>query len=190
MTDRNWDAELAKIDRQLASLSDEELRRPAPRGGALPAPVAPASAAAGASAGASAAAPARAAGGGGAAAPWQGWARTAVAVAGAVGLWYWPWPGSCGAPVLGMVAASGAVSLLGVWGAVGTWRHRQPVLHVLSLLAALWGGVLAARDVLPRTGYAIPTAAHPATWQCDAPAPSGAPAPGPLAAVRTLLFGA
>jgi hypothetical protein len=30
----------------------------------------------------------------------------------------------------------------------------------------LWGLVLASIDVLPRTGYAIPTAAHPATWAC------------------------
>jgi hypothetical protein len=43
--------------------------------------------------------------------------------------------------------------------------------------------VLAARDVLPRVGYAVPTAEHPASWSCDADpaAPPNAPpnaAPG------------
>jgi hypothetical protein len=40
------------------------------------------------------------------------------------------------------------------------------VAHTLSLLVLLWGLVLAAREVLPRTGYAR----HVRTWSC----PSGA----------------
>jgi hypothetical protein len=188
VTDRNWDAELAKIDRQLASLSDEALRqgveRPAVPAGAAPAAGPRQRTAVG---------PAGATGGvGGAAAPaeaWHGWARTAVAVAAAAGLWYWPWPGVCGPPVMGLVGAAGGVMLLGGWSAAGTWRHRQGVLHVLSLLALVWGGVVAARDVLPRVGYAIPTAAHPATWQCEVAPPSPTlPAGSPLALVRSLLF--
>jgi hypothetical protein len=186
MTDRNWDAELAKIDRQLASLSDEALRQGTERP-AIPAGVAPAGAVprgrpiTGPVGGAVAAA--------GAAPAWHGWARTAVAVAAAAGLWYWPWPGVCGPPVMGLVGAAGGVMLLGGWSAAGTWRHRQGVLHVLSLLALVWGGVVAARDVLPRVGYAIPTAAHPATWQCEVASPSPTPPAGtPLALVRSLLF--
>ena len=38
---------------------------------------------------------------------------------------------------------------------------------MLSLLLVLWGGVLAAQEVLPRIGYAIPTEAHPASWMCS-----------------------
>jgi hypothetical protein len=60
---------------------------------------------------------------------------------------------------------------------------------ILSLLALVWGGVVAARDVLPRVGYAIPTAAHPATWQCEVTPPSPTlPAGTPLALVRSLFF--
>jgi hypothetical protein len=46
------------------------------------------------------------------------------------------------------------------------WRHRAAKAHTLSLLLVLWGLVLGAIDVLPRTGYAIPTQAHPAGWAC------------------------
>ena len=186
MTDRNWDAELAKIDRQLASLSDDALREGTER---QPRPAGPAPAAA-VPRGRPVAGPAGGAlGAAGPAPAWHGWARTAVAVAAAAGLWYWPWPGVCGPPVMGLVGAAGGVMLLGGWSAAGTWRHRQGVLHVLSLLALVWGGVVAARDVLPRVGYAIPTAAHPATWQCEVAPPSPTPPAGtPLALVRSLLF--
>jgi hypothetical protein len=175
MTDRNWDAELAKIDRQLASLSDDTLVRDAARGRAPSAPAGPAPAAVRPP-------PAR---GGGGTPRWQGWVRTAAAVGAAVGVVFWPWPGTCGAPVLGLVAAAGGVMGIGLWSAVGTWRHRHPVLHVVSLVTVLWGGGLAAREVLPRVGYAIPTAAHPAQWQCEAGAPADAPraaTPAPSAA--------
>jgi hypothetical protein len=50
---------------------------------------------------------------------------------------------------------------------VWTWRHRSGKAHLLSLLIILWGGTLAALEVLPRLGYAIPTEAHPASWLCQ-----------------------
>jgi hypothetical protein len=50
---------------------------------------------------------------------------------------------------------------------VWTWRHRAGKGHTLALLLVLWGGVLAALDVLPRAGYAKPLPDHPALWSCS-----------------------
>jgi hypothetical protein len=38
--------------------------------------------------------------------------------------------------------------------------------------------VFAALEVLPKIGYAIPTAQHPAAWQCEVTTPSAEPARG------------
>jgi putative flippase GtrA len=146
MTDRDWDAELKKIDKQMERVSDEAL---------FPSK--------------QAATPAKKA----AVAELQRttstfgvFARLALAVALGVGILFWPYSARCG---LGLAAFLGAVAALivgGVWSSVWTWRHRAARAHTLSLLLVLWGLLLAAVDVLPRTGYAIPTAAHPAGWAC------------------------
>jgi len=53
----------------------------------------------------------------------------------------------------------------GVWTSVWTWRHRSSRGHVLALLLVLWGGVLGAIEILPRTGYAKPDPTRPG-WMC------------------------
>lgn len=177
MTD--WDKELAKIDKQLASISDEELMKSAP-------PTAPARAAgvpkalpaAKLAASAGAESPSSEAAG----KPWAAWLKLLVAVGAAAGLMYWPWPVRCGAPLIGFTAATGGVAVLGVWSAVGSWRHRLGLAHVASLLVTVWGLALGAREVLPRVGYAVPTPVRAARWSCEglpfsAPA-GGTPAPG------------
>jgi hypothetical protein len=173
MSDRNWEAEMAKIDKQLASVSDEALLAeskavaPAKAGGrtmAAPTLAAPARSAASSSA---PSAPAVGA--------WRGWVKVAIAVGAAAGLMFWPWPAQCGGPLIGFTAATGAVALLGLWSAVGTWRHRLGLAHVASLLVVVWGLALGAREVLPRVGYAVPTAERSEGWSC--PAPSGIPLP-------------
>ncbi|HYW30535.1 MAG TPA: hypothetical protein VE869_03430 [Gemmatimonas sp.] len=184
MSDRNWDAELAKIDKQLSSISDEQLLADqraalAPAAGsakALPGkPMAPAatakpSAAAGTVAGTVAGATPRPAAG-----PWASWLKVSVAVAAAAGLMFWPWPAQCGLPLVGFTAATGAVTLLGVWSAAGTWRHRLGLAHLASLLVVGWGLALGARETLPRIGYAIPTAERAAGWSCEGLPPLTAP---------------
>jgi hypothetical protein len=158
MSDRNWEAEMAKIDKQLASVSDDQLlsdkKSVAPTkggGGAMAAPAARAT-------------PAAQSGQGGA---WRGWVKVVIAIAAAAGLMFWPWPARCGIPLVGFTAATGGVVLLGMWSAVGTWRHRLGLAHVASLLVMTWGLVLGAREVLPRTGYAMPTLERPGQWTCD-----------------------
>ncbi len=168
MTDRNWEAELAKIDKQLASVSDDQLlAKPVPAGKALPPGKSPPSVASAPSV-RTATAPTTSATTG----TWRGWVKVVIAVAGAAGLMFWPFAGHCGWPLVGFTAATGAVALLGVWSAVGTWRHRLGVAHFASLLVIVWGVLLGAREVLPRIGYAIPTELRGAHWQCEMGSPS------------------
>lgn len=90
------------------------------------------------------------------------WARLLPVLALAVALPFWPYARACG---LGLVLYLGAAAMLtgaGVWAAVSAWRHRRPAVHVLALGAVVWGGVLIARELLPRTGYARATA----VWTC------------------------
>mgnify|MGYP000011400506 FL=1 len=176
MSDRNWEAELAKIDKQLASVSDEALLAESKA-------VAPAKAGARTLAGPTGAAPTRSAAAGSsapAAGAWRGWVQVAIAVGAAAGLVVWPWPAPCGASLIGFTAATGAVALLGIWSAIGTWRHRLGLAHVASLLVVVWGLLLGAREILPRAGYAVPDAARSEGWRCPAPS-VGPPSVGPVA---------
>ena len=156
MTD--WDKELAKIDKQLASMSDAELVAPARA--SLPA--------------------GKSAGGPSAAAPVAGqsmapvsrgqtvalYARVGLSVALGVGMLFWPYDAKCGAGLALYLGAVLSVTVSGAWSAVWSWRHRAARLHILSYLLLAWGLILGGLEVLPRTGYAKPTILHPATWAC------------------------
>lgn len=167
MSSRDWEKELAMIDRQLASLSDEALESSAgPPEGAAAAPRAPLPA------GAQPAPPPPP----GAAAPspvgrsprrWVLYLRLIAALAIAVGIVFWPYGTRCGAPLAGYLAGVGAIVLGGAWTAVWSWRHRAAISHVISLLIVLWGLGLATWQVLPRAGLAIPTIERPALWGCN-----------------------
>jgi hypothetical protein len=147
MSDRDWEAELKKIDRQMEKVSDKAILPPPPMT-ATPAQKA------------AVAEQHRAT------STFGVFARLSLAVALGVGIIFWPYSARCG---FGLAAYLGAVTALivsGGWSAIWTWRHRAARAHLLSLLLVTWGVVLAATDILPRVGYAIPTAAHPATWGC------------------------
>ena len=163
MADRDWDKELAKIDKQLASLSDEQLSGP-------PAKVAPA----GREPAKSAAAPAKQSAKAEAVAPKAAkttttlgvYARLTLSVALGVAMVVWPYPARCGIGLAAYLAAVVVVVSSGIWSAVWTWRHRAAHAHTLSMLLILWGLVLGSIEVLPRVGYAVPNALHPAAWAC------------------------
>jgi hypothetical protein len=152
MADRDWDAEMRKIDEQMSRAA--KAPAPAPAIGA--------------------ATPARASSGfagptGTPVPETKGWAvylRLTLAVALGVGIIFWPYAARCGVGLAGYLGAVSAVVVSGVWSAVWTWRHRAARAHLLSLLLVLWGLVLAGIDVLPRAGYAIPTETHPLGWRC------------------------
>jgi hypothetical protein len=160
MTDRNWEKEMAKIDKQLASVSDEQLLadRKALAAGAGASPAAGKSAAP---------LPPAVRAGSAEGRTWIAWVKVTVAVTAAASLMFWPWPARCGLPLIGFTAATGGVTLLGLWSAFGTWRHRLGLAHVASLLVLGWGAVLGAREVLPRIGYAVPSLERPGQWTCD-----------------------
>ncbi|MBI3792482.1 MAG: hypothetical protein HY275_16595 [Gemmatimonadetes bacterium] len=146
MADRNWDQELAKIDKQLESVSDAALF-PAPK---------QATAAERAVVGEQRATTRT----------WGAFLRLALSSAVGIGILFWPYDARCGLGLALYLAAVAGVITGGVWSAVWTWKHRTPKAHGLSLLLVAWGLVLGATEVLPRVGYAIPTAAHPAQWTC------------------------
>jgi len=166
MPDRDWDKELAKIDKQLGSLRDEDLLAPpaAPaKGGSAPAK--------GKTAAAASAAPAERA-----TKSWAVYARLTISVLLGIAMIVWPYPSRCGAGLAGYLAAVVVVITSGVWSAVWTWRHRASHAHILSLLLILWGLVLGSLEVLPRIGYAKPDARHPGQWSCVSSS-IGVPAP-------------
>ena len=141
MNDRNWDAEMAKIDRQLASVSDDQLlaKRAAlgtsvssvpsepSNAGARPAKISP---------------------------NWGVAIRVSLAVALGAAILFWPYPALCGLGLGGYLSATAAVVAAGAWAAVSAWRARAPRAHAMSLIVVLWGASLVAREVLPRVGYA------------------------------------
>ena len=148
MASRDWEKELKMIDKQLESVSDDALL-PAPKAGAPPAAKAQVAAVQAQTT------------------TFGVFARLVLAVALAVGMLFWPYVARCGAGLAGYLGAVVVVVAAGTWTAVWTWRHRSAKAHTLSLLLVLWGLVLGALEVLPRVGYANPTANRPATWLCE-----------------------
>ena len=146
MAESKWDREMAKIDRQLESVSDEALfptkanASPAARAETI--------------------------------AKQQKTstlgvvARLLLATMLAVAILFWPYDAKCGLQLAYYLAAVAAVTASGVWSAVWSWRHRSGRAHTLSLLLIVWGLVLGAMEILPRVGYATPSLERPAIWSC------------------------
>ena len=159
---RNWDKELADIDRVIEKQGTAPTPALPPGGPPSPAPrVAPV------------AAPAIARGS--VAKAWF-WVGLAVLLAAALPLW--PYGKTCGLQLFFYLGAGVLALLAGATGAVHSWRTRRGLAHLLGLLVVVAAGVLLAGEVLPRIGYA----AHTATWLCPSvpePAPPATSAPTP-----------
>ncbi len=146
---RNWDKELANIDKVIG-------RQPAPA--AAPPP-----------------------GAGKAPTPGQRrfvaltWFWTGLAIVLAVALPLWPNDKSCGLRLVFYLGAAAIALLMGVLGALASWSYRRGLALVLSLLAILWAGVMGAREILPRVGYAR----QELHWSCPEEPPAAAPAETP-----------
>jgi hypothetical protein len=159
---RDWDKELANIDKAIARQGSA----PVPAGG-TPGPVTPATR------------PVPAGGGPGAS---RGgvvltWFWVVLGVALAAALLLWPYERSCGLNLSFYFGAAGTTAVFAVLGAVSAWTHRRGFAHVISLIVLAWAGVAAAREILPRTGYAKESR----TWMCPAApaAPTAPPASAP-----------
>lgn len=153
---RDWDKEMAEIDKLMAA------DRPAP-------PSAPAPSAGSAAPVARAAAPSQAA----RAIPSSGpvsrrrdtigvWSMGVLGMVGAVALWYWPYAKVCGPMLYGYLIGVAAITGAGLVTMRSSWTHRRGVAHVVGLLTLLAGLAFVAAEVLPRTGYA----AESRTWTC------------------------
>jgi hypothetical protein len=134
--DRDWDKEMAEIDKVIA-------RAPATGPAAVPATTA------GARTTPSLAPPARTR-----KLTVATWLQVLLGGALAVGMTQWPYAHACGLQLFLYLGAAGVVVLAGVWGAVSSWRRRMGLAHTVALLVLLWGGLLVARETLPRVGYA------------------------------------
>ena len=166
---RNWDRELADIDKVIAKGSVPAA------GGSVPVP-----AGRGPGVPAGAPVPRRSV-----ALTWF-WVLLAVALAAALPLW--PYQRSCGLQLMFFMGATGVTALIGLLGALASWASRRGFAHVVSLAVILWSAVIGLREVLPRVGYAKTAR----TWTCEAaptapaqqapalqqgPAPEKTPAP-------------
>ena len=131
---RDWDKELAKIDKQLESASDAQLfpeKKDASPAQKTQVDTQRATTTS-----------------------WPAILRLALSVVLGVGILFWPYGNRCGFGLAGYLIAVTAVAASGVWSAVWTWRHRAGRAHSLSILLLVWGLVLGATEVLPRIGYA------------------------------------
>jgi hypothetical protein len=150
---RDWDRELAEVDRLLAKLpqADPSLARgPAAAPGHKPGapgvmhippghPSAPS---------------------------WTAvWIRVTLGLLVGLAMTQWPYSHACGLKTMFYLTGAGAVVAAAVWGAWGSWRRRMGFAHALSIGLLIWGLALVTFEVLPRVGYAAKTAG----WFCPEP---------------------
>ena len=101
------------------------------------------------------------------------WFWTLLALALAVALPLWPYERACGLQLVFFLGAAGVTTLIGLLGALESWAHHRGLAHILSLLVVVWAAAVALREVLPRVGYAKETQ----VWMCEAAPVTAAPAP-------------
>ena len=141
--ERDWDKELAEVDRllnQLPTHQAEQAAAAAKRPAAPPSPTGPGR-------------PSSRAG---------TWARVALGLLIGIGMTQWPYTHGCGIKLFIYLGGVFTVIVAGVWSSLSSWKRQLGVAHVLSQGLVIWGLVLAARELLPRIGYAKEVA----TWFC------------------------
>ena len=145
---RDWDKELAKVDQAMA----RQAKTPAAVAGS-----------AGASSPSLSALPAsspesRRAG-------LFTWLRLSLALGLGIGMTQWPYLHGCGLPLFAYLGGVTTLLVASFWSMVSSWRSRSVIAHFFSIGLLLWGSALAARELLPRVGYARQSA----NWMCAQP---------------------
>jgi hypothetical protein len=146
---RDWDREMAEIDKIIAKGGPASPVGPAPVPAARPAGTAPARASAGMSVSRKQ--------------MLTTWVRAGLGIILVVGLLQWPYAHRCGLGLVLYLGAAGTVAVAGLWTMVVSWLRRQGWAHTVGLLTLLAGLGLVAMAVLPRVGYA--KVALP--WLCE-----------------------
>ena len=147
--DRDWDKELAEVDRLLNNM---------PGHPPAPAPIKPAG---------GYPPPGAAQAGRGprvlSTREWAGtWIRVGLGLLIGIGMTQWPYTHGCGLRLWFYLLGVAAVIAAGVWSSVSSWRRHLAWAHILSQGLVIWGLTLAAREILPRVHYAREIA----TWMC------------------------
>lgn len=152
---RDWDKEMADIDKLLAS-DKPPAPSAAPLGGAVTK-----------GGGASVAAPLSRGGSAGVATRPRDalgvWLKVLLGALGGAALFYWPYEKSCGPSLYVYLIGVLAVTSAGIWAMGGAWTHRRGWAHIVAMLVFLLGCGLAVAEFLPRVGYT--TVAR--TWTCS-----------------------
>ena len=91
------------------------------------------------------------------------WLRVLLGLVLAGAMTQWPYAHECGVELYFYLAAAFTVIVAGIWSGISSWYRRLGWAHTLSLMVALWGIFLAGREILPRVGYAK----HIAYWVCS-----------------------
>ncbi len=141
--ERDWDRELAEVDRLLNQLPTHQAEQAAAAAKRVAAP--PSTPSAGK--------PTSRAG---------TWARVGLGLLIGIGMSQWPYTHGCGLKLFIYLGGVFTVIVAGVWSSLSSWKRQMGVAHILSQGLVIWGLVLAAREVLPRIGYAKEIA----TWFC------------------------
>ena len=141
--DRDWDKEMAEVDRLLKKLpaADPTLGRPS--GGAGPPSTRERVGT---------------------------WAKVALGVLVGIGIapGVWPYSHGCGLRLIFYLLGVTTVIAAGLWASISSWKRRLGFAHVVSQILIVWGILLLTREVLPRVG----DKAAAALWLCpDVPLP-------------------
>jgi len=144
---RDWDKEMAEVDRLLKKLpaADPTLGRAS---GGEPTVRKPAAAPGGGWSGGSA-------GGAPSARDRLGtWVKVALGVLVGIGIapGFWPYTHGCGLHLIFYLAGVTTVIAAGLWSSISSWKRRLGVAHVISQVLIIWGVLLFTREVLPRVG--------------------------------------
>jgi hypothetical protein len=99
------------------------------------------------------------------------WFWTGLAIVLALGLAIWPYDKLCGIRIIFYLFAAGLALLMGVLGGLASWSHRRGLAHLLSLAVIVWAALVVAREILPRVGYAK----QELSWTCPEEPPAGPP---------------
>jgi len=157
---RDWDKEMAEVDRLLKKLPAAEPTLGRPSGGE-PTVRKPAAAPASRWSDGTAAPSARERVG--------TWAKVALGLLVAIGVapGVWPYSHGCGLRLIFYLLGVTTVVAAGLWASISSWKRRLGVAHVVSQILIVWGILLMTREVLPRLG----PKAEP-LWLCpDVPLP-------------------